>query len=111
MVWDARAGTAFLARALGVSDRRWRRATVDVRSLLERLEGPGVVERSLHEAAEGLGVPVEDAVEDPSGVLGEALLIAQLFLIAATKLGGPERVLRVGELVASRGVGEGYAFG
>ncbi len=98
IVWTSWVEASFLARVLGGSPRRWMRRMVDVRWLVVRLDersGGSSAARGagLHETARRFGLPLEDAHH----ALGDAFVTAQLFLMAATRLGGNARgMVRLG---------------
>lgn len=90
VVWTAWVEASFLPGRR----RRWLRRMVDVRWLVVRLDerngGSSPARRdSLHDTATRLGVPLEDAHH----ALADAFVTAQLFLLAAARLGGDARGL------------------
>jgi DNA polymerase-3 subunit epsilon len=83
LAWYAGVELAFLRRMFGGRARSWRRRTIDVRPLVLELEGEDPrSRRGLSATAERYGVPVAN----PHDALDDALVTAQLFLVAASRL-------------------------
>jgi DNA polymerase-3 subunit epsilon len=83
LAWYAEVELAFLRRLFGGRRRSWARRTVDVRGLVVELEGLDPDARlGLSVTAERYGVPVAS----PHEALDDALVTAQLFLVAASRL-------------------------
>ena len=91
VTWWAPVEAAFLDKLFGGGEKGWLRRAIDVRDLLIALEGEKkVASLTLTAAAERFGVPVAS----PHHALDDALVTAQLFLVIATKLGGPGTTVR-----------------
>ena len=85
VVWAAGVEIGFLRRLYGGRDRWWRRRTVDVLRLviaLDRLDGRRADDYRLEATARRFGLPAEEAHH----ALDDAVMTAELFLVAATKL-------------------------
>lgn len=85
VTWWAPVEAAFLAKLFGSEEKGWLRRAIDVRDLLIALEGDQVASLTLSVAAERFGVPIAS----PHHALDDALVTAQLFLVLASKFGGP----------------------
>jgi DNA polymerase-3 subunit epsilon len=84
VTWFAAVEAAFLDKLFGGGQRRWRRRCVDVRKLvlwLERAEDPSWQPGTLTDVAERYEIPVAS----PHNALDDALVTAQLFLVAASR--------------------------
>jgi DNA polymerase-3 subunit epsilon len=89
LAWFADVEVHFLTAIFGGSRRRWRRRTIDVRSLAIAVDGGDRTARrtpgyGLTASAEAYGVPVAN----PHEAFDDALVTAQLFLVLASKLPG-----------------------
>lgn len=89
LAWFADVELHFLGTMFGGSRRRWRRRTIDVRSLAIAIDREPRAARGrpgygLTATAERYGVPVAD----PHEALDDALVTAQLFLVLASKVQG-----------------------
>jgi len=82
VAWYAPVEAGVLGSLFGVSDARWLRRTIDVRDLVAVLDGVAAAAMSLTAVAGAYGVPVSD----PHQALDDALVTAQLFLVAASRL-------------------------
>ena len=82
VAWYASVEAAFLGKLFGVRPRRIARKTIDVRNLLAALDDRRTAAGTLSEVAERCGVPVSS----PHHALDDAIVTAQLFLVAATRL-------------------------
>ncbi len=87
LAWFADVEVHFLSAVLGGSARRWRRRTIDVRTLAIAVDGAPRTIRTrpgygLTATAERLGIPVAN----PHEALDDALVTAQLFLVLASKV-------------------------
>jgi DNA polymerase III subunit epsilon len=81
VTWAGKVEAGFLNRMYGGSVRAWLRRCIDARELMFALEDP-LPPFTLSSVAEGLGVPVAS----PHHALDDALVTAQVFLIAAARL-------------------------
>jgi DNA polymerase-3 subunit epsilon len=81
LAWHASVEASFLAGLFGTRSRRWLRRCVDVRPMALALLDEDAGRLTLTDAAGRFGVPVAD----PHHALDDALVTAQLFLVAATK--------------------------
>jgi DNA polymerase-3 subunit epsilon len=93
VTWVAEVEANFLATVFGGSGTSWLRRTIDAYRMVRALERLGDGEPdvgTLAETAERYGVPVEEAHH----ALDDAVMTAELFLVAATKLaaGGDDRL-------------------
>ena len=82
VTWWAGVEAAFLDKLFGGGVRSWFRRAVDVRQLAIALDGEGASRLTLTQTAEKYGVPVAS----PHHALDDALVTAQLFLVAASRL-------------------------
>jgi DNA polymerase-3 subunit epsilon len=86
VAWAAWVESSFLASIFGESGRAWRSRIVDVRGLVAHLDhlngAPVLPEESLVSCAVRFGVPPSLAHH----ALGDAVMTAQLFLVAASRL-------------------------
>jgi DNA polymerase III subunit epsilon len=98
VAWHAWVEAGFLARLFGTSSESWRRRSIDTRDMLLTLEGEVAASWTLTEAAEHLGVPVTN----PHHALDDAIVTAQLFVVAVSKLERREGRLEVGDLLRMR---------
>lgn len=98
VVWYGRVEAGFLGELFRRSADRWGATMIDVRELMLRLEGSGAEERSLSVTAGRYGVPVAD----PHHALDDALVTAQLFLVAAERLARRDGPASVGRLRGRR---------
>ena len=96
ITWYATVEASFLAKVFGTRPSRWLRRSIDVRRLVVGLLGAEPGRLTLEQAAARFGVPVAS----PHHALDDALVTAQLFLVAASKLGAdartPRDLMRVG---------------
>jgi len=97
ITWYATVEASFLAKLFGTKPTRWMRRSIDVRRLVHGLLGPEGARLTLEQAAARFDVPVAS----PHHALDDALVTAQLFLVAAAKLGSlgvrtPRDLMRVG---------------
>lgn len=81
ITWFAGVEAAFLDKLFGGGPRTWMRQAIDVRRLVGALDGTNVG-LTLNACADRYGVPVARLHH----ALDDALVTAQLFLVAATKL-------------------------
>jgi DNA polymerase III subunit epsilon len=94
VTWVEQVEANFLATVFGGGALSWMRRTVDAYRMIravEQLRDPDAQVGSLEETAERYGVPVEEAHH----ALDDAVMTAELFLVAATKLaaaGGDDRL-------------------
>jgi DNA polymerase III subunit epsilon len=82
ITWFSIVEASFLGKLYGTSAKPWLRRSIDVRPLVLRLLGDDDARLTLEQAAERFGVPVAS----PHHALDDALVTAQLFLVAATRL-------------------------
>jgi DNA polymerase-3 subunit epsilon len=82
VTWAGHVEAGFLNVLYGGGARRWRRRCVDARELMFALVDEPEPPFTLTSVAEGLGVPVASAHH----ALDDALVTAQVFLIAAARL-------------------------
>src|SRR5262245_56245274 len=82
VTWAGRVEAGFLDVMYGGGSRSWARRCVDARELMFALEDEPQPPFTLSSVAEGLGVPVASAHH----ALDDALVTAQVFLIAAARL-------------------------
>lgn len=92
LTWVADVEIGFLRSVFGKSRWWWRRRTIDVVDLVrvharEQRSPDPFGGGGLSATAERYGVPEED----PHHALNDALMTAEIFLVLATKLGGPRR--------------------
>jgi DNA polymerase-3 subunit epsilon len=97
ITWYATVEASFLAKLFGTRRARWLRRSIDVRKLVVGLLGAEAARMTLQQAAARFDVPVAS----PHHALDDALVTAQLFLVAASKLGAsgtrtPRDLMRVG---------------
>lgn len=97
ITWYATVEASFLAKLFGTKPSRWMRRSIDVRKLVVGLLGVEAESLTLEQAAARFDVPVAT----PHHALDDALVTAQLFLVAASKLGSvgirtPRDLMRVG---------------
>jgi DNA polymerase-3 subunit epsilon len=97
ITWYATVEASFLAKLFGTRPTRWLRRSIDVRRLVVGLLGAEAAGLTLEQAAARFDVPVAS----PHHALDDALVTAQLFLVAASKLGTmgagtPGDLMRVG---------------
>ena len=90
VTWWAPVEAAFLDVLFGGGRQTWMRRAIDVRDLVLGLEGRSAATLTLGQAAERFGVPVAS----PHNALDDALVTAQLFLVAARKLDRRARCVR-----------------
>ena len=83
ITWYATVEASFLAKLFGTRPTRWLRRSIDVRRLVVGLLGAEAAGLTLEQAAARFDVPVAS----PHHALDDALVTAQLFLVAASKLG------------------------
>ena len=82
ITWAGMVEAGFLNRMYGGGVRSWLRRCIDARELMFALEEDPPSPFTLSSVAEGLGVPVAS----PHHALDDALVTAQVFLIAAARL-------------------------
>jgi DNA polymerase III subunit epsilon len=82
VTWAGMVEAGFLDRMYGGGVRRWLRRCIDARELMFALEEDPPPPFTLSSVAERLGVPVAS----PHHALDDALVTAQVFLIAAARL-------------------------
>jgi len=97
ITWYATVEASFLAKLFGTRPTRWLRRSIDVRRLVVGVLGAEAAGLTLEQAAARFDVPVAS----PHHALDDALVTAQLFLVAASKLGTmgagtPGDLMRVG---------------
>jgi DNA polymerase-3 subunit epsilon len=90
VAWWAPVEAAFLDRIFGGGSHAWLHRMIDVRDLVLAMEGHEASHLTLEEAADRFGVPVAS----PHHALDDALVTAQLFLVAAAKLERGARSIR-----------------
>jgi len=83
ITWYATVEASFLAKLFGTRPTRWLRRSIDVRRLVVGVLGAEAAGLTLEQAAARFDVPVAS----PHHALDDALVTAQLFLVAASKLG------------------------
>jgi DNA polymerase-3 subunit epsilon len=82
VTWAGMVEAGFLNRMYGGGVRSWMRRCIDARELMFALEEDPPAPFTLTSVAERLGVPIES----PHHALDDALVTAQVFLIAAARL-------------------------
>ena len=82
ITWFAIVEASFLGKLYGTRAKPWLRRCIDVRVLVARLLGNDGARMTLEQAADRFGVPVAS----PHHALDDALVTAQLFLVAASRL-------------------------
>ena len=82
ITWFAIVEASFLGKLYGTRAKPWLRRCIDVRVLVARLLGNEGARMTLEQAADRFGVPVAS----PHHALDDALVTAQLFLVAASRL-------------------------
>ena len=82
ITWFAIVEASFLGKLYGMRAKPWLRRCIDVRVLVARLLGNDGARMTLEQAADRFGVPVAS----PHHALDDALVTAQLFLVAASRL-------------------------
>jgi DNA polymerase-3 subunit epsilon len=82
VTWAGMVEAGFLNRMYGGGVRRWLRRCIDARELMFALEEDPTPPFTLSSVAERLGVPVAS----PHHALDDALVTAQVFLVAAARL-------------------------
>ena len=97
ITWYAIVEASFLAKLFGTKPKPWLRRCIDVRVLIARLLGTDSPRLTLEQAADRFGVPVAS----PHHALDDALVTAELFLVATSKLEAdgirtPRDLLRAG---------------
>jgi DNA polymerase-3 subunit epsilon len=97
ITWYAIVEASFLGKLFGTKPKPWLRRSIDVRLLVNAVLGTDAARMTLSQAADRFDVPVAS----PHHALDDALVTAQLFLVAASKLGAsgtrtPRDLMRVG---------------
>ena len=97
ITWYATVEASFLGKLFGTRPTPWMRRSIDVRRLVFGVLGAEAGRLTLEQAAARFDVPVAS----PHHALDDALVTAQLFLVAAAKLGSigvrtPRDLMQVG---------------
>jgi DNA polymerase III subunit epsilon len=82
ITWYSIVEASFLAKLFGTKPKPWLKRCIDVRVLVARLLGTGSPRLTLEQAADRFDVPVAS----PHHALDDALVTAELFLVATSKL-------------------------